>query len=476
MEANFLKKHIFPKEASLSVSSLDIVKIEATNANNISISKRKKWKKKWRKKKKFSDKNDKDKHDSYKGNRDMEEVYIYEDKICEFLNLNVKTLKYPAAPRYKISNKYTINKKRVFFKRQNKKNKRRYFAGELFKQLKSKKVDSLCLMPEIKQKYLFKTTADFNHQLIKDPNNIELWLNFVNFQDSTFKFDNLQQKQNSQKFIAEKKLAILDKALEANVMSEILIKERFRIAEYTLTREKLIEDLSDLLKKNPSSYILLSLLVKTTKNNVVHCTVPKVLGIFTQAIDQLHQSRRQLTNECVQIVEESMLAMLFECALFLQQAGLWEKLWTLLQLYLKLHVSNPSMFEVNMTIPENELFDEEDKILQSGLPLFSLWIKIERLRSSIHFLPVEKSEDLQRIVFPNDLTKLLHAFITPSIKFNLVLLIITALKVPLLPTRSSTLEIFNMLQIENIVYNVESVLPLVYSVGPSLDLNCSLYY
>lgn len=74
----------------------------------------------------------------------------------------------------------------------------------------------------------------------------------------------------------------------------------------------------------------------------------------------------------------------------------------------------------------------EDNIITSGLPLGSLWLRIERLREGIYFFPVEESSDPQRMVFREDLTQLLFP-IAKSCESRLIMNTLLLLKVPPLP-------------------------------------------
>ena len=65
-------------------------------------------------------------------------------------------------------------------------------------------------------------TRDFNRKLQEEKSNVQLWLDFVAFQDELFQ-DQIEKAENgrniSSKSLNEKKCAILDRALDANSKS-----------------------------------------------------------------------------------------------------------------------------------------------------------------------------------------------------------------------------------------------------------------
>lgn len=104
-------------------------------------------------------------------------------------------------------------------------------------------------------------------------------------------------------------------------------------------------------------------------------------------------------------------------------------------------------------------------------------MRVEHLRSSVHFLPIDSCDDPQRVVFTDDLTGFLQPITTSHLNLQLVVTVITLLKVPLLPTRHSTLEMLSFLDLTSCINNVESLLAAVYPVGPVYNLHrkCILF-
>ena len=95
-------------------------------------------------------------------------------------------------------------------------------------------------------KYWMRQSKDYNERLTKDPRNVDLWLEFVRFQDRAFGhlFDEDAEKKSSTgsgggeknlrattRALAERKLALLDSAIKKNPHSIALQCNRLEVGE-----------------------------------------------------------------------------------------------------------------------------------------------------------------------------------------------------------------------------------------------------
>lgn len=167
--------------------------------------------------------------------------------------------------------------------------------------------------------------------------------------------------------------------------------------------------------------------------------------------------------------------MLYQCGLFLKQAGLFEQLWTLLRLYLELNLSpnDKNRFNIICEFKETQLVELEEVILTSNLPLHELWLRTEKLRESCHWLPYlddDKCEDPQRMVFTDDVAELIHPVTMPENIFKLTATVFSLLKIPLLPCRHTTM---GGLGLDYVPWNVDSVEPLLAMFLPLYPVEMS---
>ncbi|XP_069697823.1 nuclear exosome regulator NRDE2 isoform X2 [Periplaneta americana] len=424
---------------------------------------------------------------------------FFEDKTCERGYLSVSTLLKPAVPQYHALRQFTVG--HIDFRRLSKKKKRlhRYYkhlhltdtpevisTKETSEDKNEHKAKELQIDDSSKfttdwrlEEDLSKNTAQYNKSLTDQPTNIELWLKYVQFQDVISQFERHYRRGGGAKgarVLAERKLAILDKALQHNPESEILLKERIAVAEAMFPADTLSRQLGDMLEKQPANLALWHGYVAATQCSLAMCTVPAVTQLYNKAMTRLHQLRRGVPAAQTEPTELKILALLQDCGLFLRQAGLWEQLWLLLRLYLELNLSQPDSnhFKINSTLSEELVTETEERILSSQLPLSEIWLRVEQLREGVHWLPWvsdEDCEDPQRVVFSDDVSDLLHPITTASLLPNLTAIALMLLKVPLLPCRDTALRIVYKDQKSWYWDAVEMLLPALFPTG-TLELEC----
>lgn len=83
---------------------------------------------------------------------------------------------------------------------------------------------------------------------------------------------------------------------------------------------------------------------------------------------------------------------------------------------------------------QNTLIEYEEVVLKSGLPMNEIWLRIEKLRQNYYFLPCPSDRtcsDPQRIVFNEDIYHYIYPLSNREYSFNLVIIILRMLKIPL---------------------------------------------
>ncbi|XP_045469039.1 nuclear exosome regulator NRDE2 [Harmonia axyridis] len=388
--------------------------------------------------------------------------------------LNVKTISRPAVAKYKIH--YYLIKKHM----KKRKLKRFYHqlssedikkSEDIEKNFNNVNFDSLQHEMELTQK-----TAIYNRTVHEDPKNVEMWLEFIDYQDIIFKFEKNYKKGSIAKGLranAERKLNIIEKALSHNPNSEKLHRKRLQIMVSVYPADELQKQLGDLLSKDQGNIILWQGYIEATQCSMSHCNTSAVLKLYTSCLSTLHKIRRNSSSDCA-LLEENILRILYQCGLFLKQSGLFEQLWTLLKMYLEMNLGQlvQGSFDITVNLNEKKLLDLEDVVFKSQLPSHELWLRTEKLRESYHWLPViENCEDPQRIVFAEDVVELIQPITMPENTYRLTATILTLLKIPLLPCRHSTIQELGLDYVPWALDSIESVLPIFYPIYPiQLDL------
>ncbi|XP_013173154.1 PREDICTED: uncharacterized protein LOC106121871 [Papilio xuthus] len=146
---------------------------------------------------------------------------------------------------------------------------------------------------------------------------------------------------------------------------------------------------------------------------------------------------------------------------WVRAAGLWEQLVQLIELVAAMNFPRaafpPPRDLARERCREMKLRNIEDKIIESGLPLPTVWVRVERARAAAHwrpYLPPGKEEagpsgegagpgpeeacplddggDPQRTPLPHDVAELLQPIVDPHQLFRLSVRLLMLAKVPLL--------------------------------------------
>ena len=142
-----------------------------------------------------------------------------------------------------------------------------------------------------------RQTTLFNEKLRKDPHNIHLWTEFIEFQDTArFVSDKkeLQIKEKPRKSLheralLERKISILDKAIENNPKNEFLINFRLQIAAEYWDLSALQLEWRNTLFAHPMSIFLWKKYLSFMENFFEGFSVQTVLKAYSNCIKKLIQ-------------------------------------------------------------------------------------------------------------------------------------------------------------------------------------------
>lgn len=374
-------------------SNVHLINSSENDSNESDVSKQPKRKKK-RKKKSKHHQNKVVESETKQGGNDFK---IDKTQNREFLT--VQTIARPSAPKYRISFrmyrplKTSKRKLKRYFhfivKNENTEKETKLTKQDLTKDLSVERNEDFTGFKQ--EADMSQTTAFYNRSLAENPRDVELWLKYVRYQDAVFQFEKVYRKGSMAKGLrvtADRKLAILDKALSHNPDCELLMRERLNITANAYPADELQIHLKKLVEKEPGNIIWWQGYIEASQCSMSHCNIPAVLKLYAKCLSTLHQLRRNSVLEKSHL-EENILRMLYQCGLFLKQSGLFEQLWTLLRLYLELNLSptDKNKFNIVSGFEEKQLVELEEVVLQSQLPIHELWLRVERLREACHWLP-----------------------------------------------------------------------------------------
>lgn len=362
----------------------------------------------------------------------QEEFYIDKNKAKQYNN--IKTLHKPACPRYRVYYR-TLGKRS--YESEKYKQKRYYrYKDEGGHDDYTTNPSSYAMMDE--NDYNAKM-GEFNRQTIENCRDLKNWLDLIQLQDrNPYKWSRLR--------VAEKKLDYVQKALTYLPNQQELYKVYINIITQAYTSHDVSKMLEPLIVKDSYSLTLWQALIMCTQGTMARCTVPDVLQIYERCMKKMFHNRKQSAS--IEVNDEVMLELFYNCSLFLRQAGLYEQFFALIKLAIELNVAVSSKLLDDLqprAEDEKTLVEYEELILQSGLPMNEIWLRIEKLRQGFNFLPYPgdnaKCSDPQRIVFNEDICHYVYPLKSQDNSFKLLIMILKLLKFPFITTHTLAVQL-----------------------------------
>lgn len=164
-------------------------------------------------------------------------------------------------------------------------------------------------------------TKEFNEKLQENPNDIELWKNFINYQDQLLNLG----KKYSKAGVIEKKLSIYRKALESNPNSTELLLGMLQEGSILWDSEKTLSMWKRVMKENEHNPDLWKEYILYLQTSFSSFSVSSMRQTYIDAIQTLHSIVRQMflsknaTN--VRSLELSLLDIFVISCNFEKQSG-----------------------------------------------------------------------------------------------------------------------------------------------------------
>ena len=161
----------------------------------------------------------------------------------------------------------------------------------------------------------------FTRKLFENPNDIQTWLQFVDYQDELNEDE--EKTFQSPKAIIEKKIGILDKAIFNNITSTELHIKRMHLVKVVSPSDKVHQDWKELLVKFPNKYILWHEYLLFVQSDMLLMTVPKVMLVFQKCFRMLLGIYRGTirTHKPEDDALQELLVIFIHMVVFLWKAG-----------------------------------------------------------------------------------------------------------------------------------------------------------
>ncbi|CAB1335387.1 unnamed protein product [Coregonus sp. 'balchen'] len=304
---------------------------------------------------------------------------------------------------------------------------------------------------------LAERVEDFNRRLRETPTDTHTWLQFVHFQDEVagapgvfgdISENETERRKRSVRATLEKKVAILDRAVENNPSCVELKLERLRLCRELWEPAALLKEWKKLVFLHPNSAPLWRKYLLFTQSHFSTFSVSKVNAVYGKCLSTLAavQDGSMVSHQVLPGTDEHMLAIFLQQCHFLRQAGHSEKAVCLFQGLLDFTFFKPDTVKDLPTRQQVEFFEPfwdsgEPRVGERGaMNKWRIWLDVETSREAIHWLPwrpdktkgqsVEDCEDPDRQVLFDDIGPSLIRLVRPDLQLRLLLSFLHFLGLP----------------------------------------------
>lgn len=202
---------------------------------------------------------------------------------------------------------------------------------------------------------LSKLTSEYNSSLLKDPHNVQLWLEFIALQDQLDGWRQVDDEKVGKvmRAILERKVAIFERALESNPTSVELLTGYMELVRELWETEKIVRKWKDIVFHQPNKTQLWLGYINFCQTSFSSFTVSSQLSLYRKCITTLVSILSgSLQSHCPeQDTQDQLLNIFFLYCQFLEQTGHSEKAVACYQ----------ALIEFNLCCPQ-ELLHEPSRI------------------------------------------------------------------------------------------------------------------
>lgn len=235
-------------------------------------------------------------------------------------------------------------------------------------------------------------TEEFNKRLREQPEDTELWIQFIHYQDelSTAAFggeeenqgsDQTERHKSSSRALLEKKLSIADRAVATNPSCIALQLERLKIYQELWESSALAKEWKKLVFLHPNSAPLWKEYLLFTQSYFSNFSVSKVNSAYGKCLSTLSAVRdgSMVSHPALPGVEDDMLDIFIQQCHFLRQAGHSEKATSLFQAMIDFTFFKPDSLQKLSTKQQVEFFEPfwdcgEARVGESGAKGWKTWM------------------------------------------------------------------------------------------------------
>ncbi|KAG7328065.1 hypothetical protein KOW79_008009 [Hemibagrus wyckioides] len=340
---------------------------------------------------------------------------------------------------------------------------------------------------------LMARVEDFNKKLRENPSDVNLWLEFIQFQDELGSSLSGQGAE-SERALWDRKLSVVERALQLNPSSVELKLHRLTLGRGLWDSSTQLKEWKKVVFVHPNSASLWMSYIQFTKSQFSSFSVPMVTSIYRKCLSTLSavQDGQLISHPPLPGTEHHLLDVFVRQCHFLRQTGHSEKAVCLFQALIEFTFFKPDSVRDLTTKQQVEFFetfydsgeprvgesgargwrtwmkqqerggwiqtpdteeddevDDEDEIKDKTQPRWRIWLNVESWREANHWLPwrpdktksqsEEECEDPDRQVLFDDIGPSLIRVELPELRLRLLLTFLHFLGVPIGSASSSSL-------------------------------------
>ncbi|XP_066200286.1 nuclear exosome regulator NRDE2 [Saccopteryx leptura] len=350
------------------------------------------------------------------------------------------------------------------------------------------------VQPDQESVLLKAKVEEFNRRVRENPRDTQLWMAFVAFQDEVMRSPGLyaieeggqERRRRSVRLLLEKKLAVLERAVESNPSCVDLKLAKLRLCTELWEPSTLLREWQKLVFLHPNNTALWQKYLLFCQSQFSTFSVSKIHSLYGKCLSTLSAVKdgSVLSHPELPGTEEAMLGLFLQQCHFLRQAGHSEKAVSLFQAMVDFTFFKPDSVKDLSTKGQVEFFepfwdsgepragekgargwrawmhqqerggwvvispdeeeddpeDDEQEIREKTLPRWQVWLAAERSRDQRHWRPwrpdktrkqtEEDCEDPERQVLFDDVGQSLIRLSSPALQFQLVVAFLQLLGVP----------------------------------------------
>uniref|UniRef100_A0A8C5R346 NRDE-2, necessary for RNA interference, domain containing n=1 Tax=Leptobrachium leishanense TaxID=445787 RepID=A0A8C5R346_9ANUR len=348
---------------------------------------------------------------------------------------------------------------------------------------------------------LLSKIEDYNRRLRESPGDVHAWMEFVSFQDELIRQPSMYSTSEGEvdshrmsvKLLLEKKLSILERAIESNPSSTELKLARLKLCEEFWEVKALLKEWQKLVFLHPNDPKLWQKYLQFFQSQFSSFSVSKVNAAYGKCISTLAavEDGSMRSHPALPGTERSMFDLFIQQCHFLRQTGHTEKSVSMFQALIDFTFYKPDSVRDMSTKEQVQFFepfwdsgeprfgengakgwsawmrqqerggwitisnlgeddeedpDEEFDLKDKSSAKYKIWLDVECTRESRHWLPwrpdsakketEEDCEDPERQVLFDELGPSMIKISSPSLQFQLILSFLQFLGVPCGPRLS----------------------------------------